>query len=76
MHWSQRVNFMLGMPVCVSFTDGSWVSGVLCTAQNGVIHVIECINQNQFITNEYPYYRIMDITAFPSCNPMAGIMPF
>lgn len=75
MHWSQRINYMIGMPVCVSLNDGSWAAGVLCEARDGLVYVLECINQNQFTTNSYQYYRIKDVSTYPSCNPMSGIMP-
>lgn len=75
MDWQQRIYSMMGMPVGISFTDGTGTSGVLCGTQDGLVYLMEYMYQKQFALKQYPYYRIQDINTFPSCNTNPGPPP-
>ncbi|GEM_PF-1010055 len=75
MNWEQRIFSMIGMPVGISFSDGTGTSGVLCGTRDGIVYLMEYLYQKQFALKQYPYYQIRDINTFPPCNQNSGIMP-
>ncbi|MGG1514269.1 hypothetical protein ABE504_02570 [Paenibacillus oryzisoli] len=63
----QKAYMMLGRPVGISLTDGTGVSGILCSVHGGSIYVIEYLYHTQFATKHYTFNQVRDILPFPHC---------
>jgi len=68
MPWSQKVPYLLGKPVGVSFTNGQGTSGILCSVHGGQVYLMEYLYHTQFATKHYPVNQIQDIHMFPGCH--------
>ncbi|MFD1021078.1 hypothetical protein [Thalassobacillus hwangdonensis] len=67
MPWQQKVTFLLGQPIGVSFVNGTGTTGVLCGISEGKLLVMEYLYQAQFALKQYDVYTIQDINGFPRC---------
>ncbi|AAU17686.1 group-specific protein [Bacillus cereus E33L] len=73
MHWQQKIQYLIGRPIGISFINGQGTSGVLCSAHDGQLYVYEYLYQAQFAMKHYDFRHIQDIHAFPNCpyqNPL------
>ncbi|SCX91992.1 hypothetical protein [Alkaliphilus peptidifermentans] len=68
MPWQTTMQYLINQPVGVSLTDGTGVSGILCTITHNEIYLLEYLYHTQFALKHYPLYRIRDVLPFPSCN--------
>ncbi|UOQ48977.1 hypothetical protein MUN88_02235 [Gracilibacillus caseinilyticus] len=68
MHWHQKIQYLIGQPVGVSFTNGQGTSGVLCGISGSKILIIEYLYQAQFALKQYEASMIQDINGFPACQ--------
>lgn len=68
MSWQQKINYLIGQPVGISFKDGTGTSGVLCGTSNGKLLVIEYLYYTHFALKQYDYFLIQDILGFPPCQ--------
>ncbi|KAA9031585.1 hypothetical protein [Niallia endozanthoxylica] len=68
MPWQQKIGYLLGQPVGISFMDGTGTSGVLCDAYGGSLYIMEYLYQSQFAIKHYSYSMIQDIHLFPGCH--------
>lgn len=66
--WQHKINQLIGQPIGISFRNGQGTSGILCSASNGQLQVIEYLYQSQFALKQYDIYTIQDINGFPSCQ--------
>jgi len=48
MHWQQKIPYLIGRPIGISFINGQGTSGVLCSAHDGQLYVYEYLYQAQF----------------------------
>ncbi|SEA90802.1 hypothetical protein SAMN05421743_11066 [Thalassobacillus cyri] len=67
MPWQQKIQYLYGQPIGVSFMDGTGTSGILCGLSDGKLLVIEYLYQAQFALKQYDMYTIQDIHGFPLC---------
>lgn len=67
MHWQQKIQYLIGRPIGISFINGQGTSGVLCSAHDGQLYVYEYLYQAQFAMKHYDFRQIQDIHAFPNC---------
>ncbi len=67
MLWQQKIQYLIGQPIGVSFVNGQGTSGILCGASDGKLLIIEYLYQAQFALKQYDIYTIQDIHGFPSC---------
>ncbi|WP_028784649.1 hypothetical protein [Thalassobacillus devorans] len=67
MPWQQKVPYLLGQPIGVSFVDGTGTSGVLCGISEGKLLVMQYLYQAQFALMQYDWFTIQDIYGFPLC---------
>lgn len=67
MPWQQKVQYLIGQPIGVSFVNGQGTSGILCGGSDGKLLVIEYLYQSQFALKQYDSYSIQDIHGFPPC---------
>ncbi|MFD0618111.1 hypothetical protein ACFQZR_11610 [Paenibacillus sp. GCM10027629] len=65
---AQSLHGLLGKPVGVSMMDGTGVTGVLCSVQNGEIYLMEYLYHTQFATKHYPLSQIQAVNPFPGCQ--------
>ncbi|MGR5997409.1 hypothetical protein ACT7DF_17625 [Bacillus cereus] len=73
MHWQQKIPYLIGRPIGISFINGQGTSGVLCSAHDGQLYVYESFIKLRFAMKHYDYRQIQDIHAFPNCphqNPL------
>lgn len=68
MHWQQKVHYLTGQPVGVSFRNGQGTSGVLCGFSDGKLLLIEYLYHTQFAMKQYDLRTIQDIHGFPPCR--------
>ncbi|SES02157.1 hypothetical protein [Salipaludibacillus aurantiacus] len=67
MPWQQKIPYLTGQPVGVSFVNGTGTSGILCGVSDGKLLVMEYLYQRQFALKQYNIYTIQDINQFPVC---------
>lgn len=67
MPWQQKIAYLLGKPIGISFIDGTGTSGILCEASGGSLYVMEYLYHSQFAIKHYNYNTIQDIHPFPNC---------
>jgi hypothetical protein len=67
MPWQQKIQYLVGQPIGVSFVNGQGTSGILCGASDGKLLVIEYLYQSQFALKQYDIYTIQDLHRFPPC---------
>ncbi len=73
MHWQQKIPYLIGRPIGISFMNGQGTTGVLCSAHDGQLYVYEYLYQSQFAMKHYDFRQIQDIHAYPNCphqNPL------
>lgn len=58
MSWQQKIQYLVGQPIGVSFVNGQGTSGILCGASDGKLLVIEYLYQSQFALKQYDFYTI------------------
>ncbi|MBD7939065.1 MULTISPECIES: hypothetical protein [Cytobacillus] len=68
MPWQHKINYLIGQPIGISFTNGQGASGKLCGTSQRKLLVIEYLYQSQFALKQYDFHMIQDITGFPSCH--------
>lgn len=68
MLWHQKIHYLIGQPVGISFMNGTGTSGVLCGTSNGKLLVIEYLYHTQFALKQYDFHLIQDINGFPPCQ--------
>lgn len=68
MPWHQKIGYLIGQPIGISFINGQGTSGVLCGTSNGKLLVIEYLYQAQFALKQYDFQMIQDINGFPPCQ--------
>ncbi|WP_342514636.1 hypothetical protein MKY34_07885 [Sporosarcina sp. FSL K6-1522] len=68
MPWQQKIGYLIGQPVGISFINGQGTSGVLCGTSGGKLLVIEYLYQAQFAMKQYDFHTIQDIHEFPPCQ--------
>ncbi|WP_377890132.1 hypothetical protein [Alkalihalobacillus sp. R86527] len=68
MQWQQKIQYLIGNPIGVSFTNGQGTSGVLCGTSQGKLLVMEYLYQTQFALKQYDFNTIQDINVFPPCH--------
>ena len=68
MNWHHKINYLIGQPVGISFTNGQGTSGILCGISGGKLQVMEYLYQSQFALKQYDFYKIQDVNGFPSCH--------
>lgn len=68
MPWHQKIQYLIGQPVGVSFTNGQGTSGVLCGTSQGKVLVLEYMYHTQFALKQYDFASIQDINGFPPCQ--------
>ncbi|WP_153731793.1 hypothetical protein [Sporosarcina obsidiansis] len=67
MKWQQKVYYLIGQPIGVSFMNGQGTTGILCGISDGKLQIIEYLYQVQFALKQYDLYTIQDINEFPLC---------
>ncbi|KHD86083.1 hypothetical protein [Heyndrickxia ginsengihumi] len=67
MPWQQKIRQLMGKPIGISLSSGQGTSGILCSASDGKLYVMEYLYQSQFALKHYDYNMIHDINGFPSC---------
>lgn len=67
MPWQQKIQYLYGQPIGVSFVDGTGTSGILCGVSDEKLLVIEYLYQAQFALKQYDMFTIQDIHGFPLC---------
>jgi hypothetical protein len=73
MHWQQKMGYLIGHPVGISFTNGQGTSGLLCQAHGGQVYIMEYLYQSQFALKHYDYRTIQDINPFPNCHQQSSL---
>lgn len=73
MPWQMTMQYLINQPVGVSLTDGTGVSGILCSITHQEIYLLEYLYHTQFALRRYPLIQIRDVLPFPPCN--GGIPP-
>lgn len=68
MNWHHKINYLIGQPVGISFTNGQGTSGILCGISGGKLQVMEYLYQSQFALKQYDFYMVQDVNGFPSCH--------
>lgn len=68
MPWQMTMQYLINKPVGVSLTDGTGVSGILCTITHNEIYLLEYLYHTQFALRHYPLNQISDVLPFPSCD--------
>ncbi|MGG0175595.1 hypothetical protein [Gottfriedia acidiceleris] len=68
MPWHQKIRYLVGQPVGISFTNGQGTSGVLCGTSGSKLLVIEYMYQSQFSLKQYDFHTIQDVNGFPPCH--------
>ncbi|EFV78677.1 hypothetical protein AADC60_22725 [Cytobacillus pseudoceanisediminis] len=68
MPWQQKIRYLTGQPVGISFTNGQGATGVLCGVSGTKVLVIEYLYQAQFALKQYDAFMIQDINRFPPCH--------
>ncbi|RBP88258.1 hypothetical protein DFO70_11527 [Cytobacillus firmus] len=68
MPWQQKISYLTGQPVGISFTNGQGATGVLCGVSGSKVLVIEYLYQAQFALKQYDAFMIQDINGFPPCH--------
>jgi len=68
MRWQQKIKYLLGEPIGISFKNGTGTSGILCSADGKKLYVMEYLYQSQFALKQYDYSMINDINGFPPCK--------
>lgn len=68
MPWQQKIRYLFGQPIGVSFMDGTGTSCILCGVSDGRLLVIEYLYQRQFAIKQYEINTIQDINGFPPCQ--------
>ncbi|WP_078379759.1 hypothetical protein [Sutcliffiella halmapala] len=66
--WKQKIPYLIGDPVGVSFVTGQGTSGILCGADGDKLYVLEYLYHTQFALKQYEYQQIQDINPFPNCQ--------
>ncbi|MBB5148726.1 MULTISPECIES: hypothetical protein [Ureibacillus] len=64
----EKIKYLIGQPIGVSFKNGLSVSGVLCSANEHEISLMEYLYQEKFIQRHYDFHMIQGIYMFPSCS--------
>lgn len=64
----EKIKYLIGKPIGVSFKNGLGVSGVLCDANEEEICLMEYMYQEKFIQKQYEFKSIQGIYIFPSCT--------
>lgn len=64
----EKIKYLFGKPIGVSFKNGLAVSGVLCDANEEEICLMEYMYQEKFIQKQYDFKSIQGIYIFPSCT--------
>lgn len=67
MPWQQKIPYLIGKPIGVSFMNGTGTSGILCGTSAGKLLLIEYLYQAQFALKQYDLFTIQDIHGFPLC---------
>jgi hypothetical protein len=67
MQWQQKIRYLLGQPIGISFINGQGSSGILCGTSGEKLLVMEYLYQAQFALKQYDFYMIQDIHGFPAC---------
>jgi hypothetical protein len=68
MPWQQKIGYLIGKPIGISFLNGQGTSGVLRGTSGGKLLVMEYLYQKQFALKQYDLYIIQDINGFPPCT--------
>ena len=68
MPWQATMQYLINKPVGVSLTDGTGVSGILCSITHNEIYLLEYLYHTQFALRHYPQHQIRDVLPFPPCN--------
>jgi hypothetical protein len=68
MPWQYKIQYLIGQPIGVSFTNGQGGSGILCGVSGGKLLVLEYMYQSQFALKQYEFQTIQDINGFPPCH--------
>lgn len=68
MPWQQKIRYLTGQPVGISFTNGQGATWVLCGVSGTKVLVIEYLYQAQFALKQYDAFMIQDINGFPPCH--------
>lgn len=73
MPWNNTIRFLINQPVGVSLTDGTGVSGILCSITHNEIYLMEYLYHTQFALKHYLLSQVQNVLPFPSCrNDDAG----
>jgi hypothetical protein len=68
MPWQMTMQYLINKPVGVSLTDGTGVSGILCSITHSEIYLMEYLYHTQFALKHYPLSQIQDVLPFPPCS--------
>lgn len=68
MPWQQKISYLNGQPVGISFINGQGTSGILCGTSDGKLLVMEYLYQAQFALKQYDFYIIQELHVFPPCQ--------